>query len=227
MSVQVIYHGHACFAIEGGGAKLLLDPFLAGNPQADIGPEAVEPDFILVSHAHGDHLGDTIDIARRTGAMVISNAEIAGYCRAQGLNAHAMHIGGGYDFPFGRVKLTIAHHGSSFPDGAYGGSPSGFLITIEGQTIYFAGDTGLTLDMKLLAEAGIDLAILPIGDNYTMGPDDALRAVTFLQPRLVVPIHYNTFDVIQQDPREFLDRVASVAGIAGQILKPGESLKLA
>jgi len=227
MSVRVTYHGHACFAIEGGGAKLLVDPFLSGNPRADIGPEEIEADYILVSHAHGDHLGDTLGIARRTGATVISNTEIARYCATQGLDVHAMHIGGGHDFPFGRVKLTIAHHGSSFPDGSYGGNPAGFLITIEGQTVYFAGDTGLTYDMKLLADVGIDLAILPIGDNYTMGPDDALQAVSFLQPRLVVPIHYDAFPVIQQDPRAFLDRVASATGIAGQILRPGESLTLA
>ncbi len=229
MSIKVTYHGHACFVIEGGGAKLLIDPFLSGNPQADIGPEAVEADYILISHAHGDHLGDTVDIGRRTGAMVISNHEIATYCAAQGLNAHGMHIGGGYGFPFGRVQLTIAHHGSSFPDGSYGGNPAGFLITttMEEQTVYFAGDTGLTYDMSLIGEKGIDLAILPIGDNYTMGPDDALRAVELLQPRLVVPMHYNTFPVIEQDPEAFLARVAAETGIEGQVLKPGESLTLA
>ena len=229
MPVKITYHGHACFVVEGGGAKLLIDPFLSGNPQADIGPEAVEADYILVSHAHGDHLGDTVDIARRTGAMVISNHEIASYCAAQGLNAHGMHTGGGYGFPFGRVQLTIAHHGSSFPDGSYGGNPAGFLITMttEGQTVYFAGDTGLTYDMSLIGEKGIDLAILPIGDNYTMGPDDALRAVELLQPRLVVPMHYNTFPVIEQDPEAFLARVAAETGIEGQVLKPGESLTLA
>ena len=227
MSVEVTYHGHACLSIAGGGAQLLLDPFLSGNPRSDVGPEEVEADYILVSHAHGDHLGDTVDIARRTGATVISNAEIAGYCAAQGLQVHAMHIGGGYGFPFGRVQLTIAHHGSSFPDGSYGGNPAGFLLTIENQTIYFAGDTGLTYDMMLIGEHGIDLAILPIGDNYTMGPDDALRAAQLLRPRIVVPIHYDAFPVIQQDPDAFLARVASETGAAGQTLKPGESLRLA
>ncbi|MBC8449287.1 MAG: metal-dependent hydrolase [Chloroflexi bacterium] len=227
MSVKVTYHGHACFVIEGGGARLLLDPFLSGNPRADVGPDEVDADYILVSHAHGDHLGDTVGIARRTGATVIANAEIARYCSAQGLNAHAMHIGGGYGFPFGRVALTIAHHGSSFPDGSYGGNPAGFLITMEGQTIYFAGDTGLTYDMKLVGDKGIDLAILPIGDNYTMGPDDALRAVELLRPRLVVPIHYDAFPVIRQDPQAFLARVAAETGVGGQVLKPGDSLTLA
>ena len=227
MSIRVTYHGHACFTIEGGGAKLLIDPFLSGNPQADIGPEEVEADYILVSHAHGDHLGDTVAIARRTGATVISNHEIATYCAAQGLNSHGLHIGGGYQFPFGRVQLTIAHHGSSFPDGSYGGNPAGFLLTIEGRTIYFAGDTGLTYDMKLIGEKGIDLAILPIGDNYTMGPDDALRAVELLQPRLVVPFHYGTFPVIEQDPAAFATRVVAKTGIECRVLKPGESLTLA
>jgi L-ascorbate metabolism protein UlaG (beta-lactamase superfamily) len=227
VSVEVTYHGHACFTIVGGGARLLLDPFLSGNPRSDVGPEEVEADYILVSHAHGDHLGDTVDIARRTGATVIANAEIARYCAAERLNVHAMHIGGGYGFPFGRVQLTIAHHGSSFPDGSYGGNPAGFLLTTEGQTIYFAGDTGLTYDMKLIGDHGIDLAILPIGDNYTMGPDDALRAVQLLRPQLVVPIHYDAFPVIRQDPDAFLARVASETGIAGQTLRPGESLRLA
>jgi len=229
VSIKVTYHGHACFVVEGGGAKLLIDPFLSGNPRADIGPEAVEADYILVSHAHGDHLGDTVEIGRRTGATVISNHEIASYCAAQGLEVHGMHIGGSYGFPFGRVQLTIAHHGSSFPDGSYGGNPAGFLITMttEGQTVYFAGDTGLTYDMSLIGEKGIDLAILPIGDNYTMGPDDALRAVELLQPRSVVPMHYNTFPVIEQDPEAFLARVAAETGIDGQVLKPGESLTLA
>lgn len=226
MSVKVTYHGHACFVIEGGGARLLLDPFLSGNPRADIGPDEVEPDYILVSHAHGDHLGDTVAIAQRTGATVIANAEIAGYCSAKGLNAHALHIGGGYGFPFGRVELTIAHHGSSFPDGSYGGNPAGFLIAVEGKTIYFAGDTGLFYDMKLIGDKGIDLAILPIGDNYTMGPDDALRAVQLLRPRQVVPMHYDAFPVIWQDPQAFLARVAAETGVKGQVLKPGDSLIL-
>jgi len=226
MPVKVTYHGHACFTIEGGGTKLLIDPFLSGNSQADIGPDEVEADYILVSHAHGDHLGDTVDIAQRTGATVIANHEIASYCAAQGLNAHGMHIGGGYQFPFGRVQLTIAHHGSSFPDGSYGGNPAGFLITIEGQTIYFAGDTGLTYDMKLIGEKGIDLALLPMGDNYTMGPDDALRAVKLLQPRLVVPMHYKTFDVIDQDPDAFAARVVAETTARCQVLKPGESVTL-
>ena len=227
MPVKVTYHGHACFSTEGGGARLLIDPFLSGNPQADVGSEEVEADYILVSHAHGDHLGDTVDIAQRTGATVISNHEIATYCGAQGLNGHGLHIGGGYRFPFGRVQLTIAHHGSSFPDGSYGGNPAGFLITMGGQTIYFAGDTGLTYDMKLIGEKGIDLAILPIGDNYTMGPDDALRAVELLQPRRVVPMHYDTFPVIEQDPQAFAARVVAETGAECQVLKPGESLTLA
>lgn len=227
MSVKVTYHGHACFVIEGGGASLLLDPFLDGNPCADIGPEDVDVDYILVSHAHGDHLGDTVPIGRRTGATVIANAEIAKYCSGEGLKAHAMHIGGGFEFPFGRVELTVAHHGSSFPDGSYGGNPAGFLITIEGQTIYFAGDTGLTYDMELIGEKGIDLAILPIGGNYTMGPDDALRAVDLLQPGSVVPIHCDAWPVIKQDPHAFVRRVESETDARGQVLEPGESVTLA
>jgi len=170
MAIELTYYGHACFSIKGQGATLLIDPFLTGNPLALINAEEVEADYILVSHGHGDHLGDTVAIARRTGAMVIANYEIATYCQKQGVKAHDLHLGGGWDFPFGRVKLTIAHHGSSFPDGSYAGNPCGFLIQMEGKRIYNAADTGLFYDMKLIGEEGIDVAILPIGDNYTMGP---------------------------------------------------------
>jgi L-ascorbate metabolism protein UlaG (beta-lactamase superfamily) len=226
MAVKVTYHGHSCFAVDGGGAELLIDPFLSGNPRADVGPDEVSPDYILVSHAHSDHLGDAVEIAKRTGAMIICNHEIAGFCGSEGLQAHGMHIGGGYGFPFGRVELTIAHHGSSFDDGSYGGNPCGFLITMEGKTVYFAGDTALTYDMTLIGEKGIDLALLPIGDNYTMGPADALRAVELLQPKMVVPMHFDAFPVIEQDPEAYLVRVAERTGVPGTVLQPGESLTL-
>ena len=226
MAVIATWHGHACWSIEGGGAHLLIDPFLTGNPKADVGPEEVDPDYILVSHAHGDHFGDTLAIGERTGAGVISNDEIAGYCEAKALEAHHLHIGGGRAFPFGRVKLTPALHGSTFPDGSSGGSPCGFLLEIEGKRIYDAADTGLTRDMELLAEeAPVDLALLPIGDNYTMGPDDALRAVGMIKPKVVIPMHYSTFDLIEQDAGAFAETVES-AGFRCVILEPGESLAL-
>jgi L-ascorbate metabolism protein UlaG (beta-lactamase superfamily) len=225
--IELTYHSHACFSIDVGGTKLLIDPFLSGNEQADVTAEEVEADYVLVSHGHGDHVGDTVAIAKRTGAMTISNFEIQSWLLAQGVeSAHPLHIGGGYDFPFGRVKLTIAHHGSALPDGSYGGNPAGFLLTLNGRKIYHACDTGLFYDMKLIGEEGLDVAILPIGDNFTMGPDDALRAVKLLEPKVVIPIHYDTFDVIKQNPHAFAERVEADTSAKCVVLKPGESYRL-
>jgi L-ascorbate metabolism protein UlaG (beta-lactamase superfamily) len=225
--VELTYHGHSCFGISVGDVQLLIDPYLTGNDLADVRADQVDADYILVSHGHGDHLGDTVEIAKRTGAMTISNFEIRNWLEAQGVErTHALHIGGGYNFPFGRVKLTIAHHGSGLPDGSYGGNPAGFLLTLEGKKLYHACDTALFYDMKLIGEEGLDLAILPIGDNFTMGPDDALRAVELLEPRVVIPIHYNTFDVIQQDPHAFAARVEAETPARCVVLKPGEHYRL-
>ncbi len=226
MAVELTYLGHSCFIVRGGGSTLVIDPFLTGNPLAAAKAEEIEADFILVSHAHGDHLGDAIPIAERTGATVIANHEIATYAEEKGVTAHGMHIGGGGDFTFGRVKLTIAHHGSSFPDGTYGGNPCGFLLRIGGRRIYHACDTGLFYDMKLIGEEGIDVAILPIGDNYTMGPDDAVRAVKLIKPKLVIPIHYNTFDLIAQDPKAFASRIENETNAMCAVMKPGGSRSL-
>jgi L-ascorbate metabolism protein UlaG (beta-lactamase superfamily) len=225
--IELTYHSHACFSIDVGGTKLLIDPFLSGNEYADVTAGEVEADYILVSHGHGDHVGDTVAIAKRTGAMTISNFEIQSWLLAQGVeSAHPLHIGGGYDFPFGRVKLTIAHHGSGLPDGSYGGNPAGFLLTLDAIKIYHACDTGLFYDMKLIGEEGLDVAILPIGDNFTMGPDDALRAVKLLEPKVVIPIHYDTFDVIKQDPYAFAERVEAETSAKCVVLKPGESYRV-
>jgi L-ascorbate metabolism protein UlaG (beta-lactamase superfamily) len=225
--VEVTYHGHSCFNVTVGDTQLLIDPFLSGNPQADVTAEEVEADYLLISHGHSDHVGDAVQIAKRTGAMTISNFEIAGWLQEQGVEkVHPLHIGGGYDFACGRIKMTIAHHGSVLPDGTYGGNPAGFLLTLEGKKIYHACDTGLFYDMKLIGEEGLDLAILPIGDNFTMGPDDALRAVKLLEPQAVIPIHYNTFDVIKQDPDAFAARVEADTPAECVVLKPGDSYRL-
>jgi L-ascorbate metabolism protein UlaG (beta-lactamase superfamily) len=227
MSIKLTWYSHACFLIETKGTKLLTDPFLTGNALAPVRADSVEADYILISHGHNDHVGDAVAIAKRTGATVISNAEIQNWLVKQGVeNVHAQHIGGGFDYPWGRVKLTIAQHGSGLPDGISGGNPAGFLFYIEDKKIYHAADTGLFYDMKLIGEEGIDLAILPIGDNFTMGPDDALRAVRFIEPKLVVPIHYNTFDVIKQDAQAWARRVESETSVDVKILKPGEVLEL-
>jgi L-ascorbate metabolism protein UlaG (beta-lactamase superfamily) len=225
--IELTYHGHACFGIAVGDTQLLIDPFLTGNELADVSAGEVQADYILITHGHSDHLGDAVEIAKRTGATTISNYEIANWLEAQGVeHAHPLHIGGGRDFPFGRVKLTIAHHGSALPDGSYGGNPAGLLLTLEGIKIYHAGDTGLFYDMKLIGEEGLDVAILPIGDNFTMGPDDALRAVKLLEPRVVIPIHYNTWDLIRQNPRSFVTQVEAETQAKCVVLEPGGRYRL-
>jgi len=227
MSLTITWYSHACFLIETDKARLLVDPFITDNPLSPVKADEMQVNFILVSHGHGDHVGDTVSIAKQTGAMVISNYEIQNWIVSQGVeNVHPMHIGGGFDFPWGRVKLTIAQHGSALPDGSYGGNPCGFLFYIDGKKIYHACDTGLFYDMKLIGEEGIDLAILPIGDNFTMGPDDGLRAVKLIEPKQVVPIHYDTFDVIKQDPHTWAVRVEKETSTQVKVMTPGESVTL-
>ncbi len=227
MTNKLTWYGHATLGLETGGYKLIIDPFFSGNPAASTSAEAVEADFILISHGHGDHVGDGVALAKRTGATVISNAEIAGWFEGQGVKAHAQHIGGGFKHPFGYLKLTLALHGSGLPDGSNGGNPTGFLLTTnDGKKIYLAQDTGLFGDMKLIGEEGLDLAVIPIGDNFTMGPDDALRAVKFLELKVVIPIHYNTFDLLKQDENAWAERVKKETKTKPVILKPGESYSL-
>ena len=227
MAIKITWYSHACFLIATDQTKLLIDPFISDNPLSPQKADQMEADYILVSHGHGDHLGDTVNIAKRTGATVISNYEIQTWLINKGVeNAHPQHIGGGFDYPWGRVKLTIAHHGSALPDGSYGGNPCGFLLYIDDKKIYHACDTGLFYDMKLIGEEGIDLAILPIGDNFTMGPDDALRAVGLIEPKQVIPIHYDTFDVIKQDPYAWAKRVEKETTAKVIVMKPGESVNL-
>lgn len=227
MSFTLTWYGHAALGLETGGYKILVDPFFSGNPTASVKAETVAADFILVTHGHGDHIGDTVAITKRTGALVISVAEIATWLDKKGIKAHGQHLGGGFTHPFGYLKLTLALHGSGLPDGSYGGNPCGFLLTTQdGEKIYLAGDTGLFGDMHLIGEEGITLACLPIGDNYTMGPADALRAVKLLQPKHVVPIHYDTWGMIKQDPEEWAALVRKETSAQVHVLKPGESLRL-
>jgi L-ascorbate metabolism protein UlaG (beta-lactamase superfamily) len=228
MSSRVTWLGHSTLLVETAGLRLVIDPFFTGNPACEIAADNVEADYLLVSHGHGDHIGDAIDISKRTGATIIANYEISEWLTKQGVTkVHGMQHGGGFNFPFGRLKMTLAFHGSALPDGSYGGNPAGFLITTkDGKKIYDAADTGLFGDMKLIGEEGIDLAILPIGDNYTMGPDDALKAVSFIEPKMVLPIHYNTWPLLSQDADAWAKRVHAATKAKVVVLMPGGSLEV-
>jgi L-ascorbate metabolism protein UlaG (beta-lactamase superfamily) len=222
---RVTYLGHSGFVITSGNKTLVIDPFLTGNPLAKTKPQDVSCDYVLLTHAHGDHFGDTLEIARRCRAIVVSNFEIVQYCSARGVNGIAMNLGGGTSFPFGRVKMTPALHSSSFPDGTYGGNPAGFLLTIDGKKVYHAGDTALTQDMQFVGEEGIDLAMLPIGDTFTMGIQDAVRALALVKPKHVIPIHYNTFPPIEVDAKVFRNLCVD-RGVECSVMAPDESIEL-
>lgn len=201
MTVKITWHGHATFSLDVNGTKLVVDPFLKGNsPVAQVTADEVDADYILLTHAHGDHVADVMPIAQRCEATIIANFEMCNWYNAKGYEkVHSQHLGGGFQHPFGHVKMTTAFHGSSFPDGSYGGMPAGFLLTVDDKKIYIAGDTALYSDMSLIGRDGLDVAILPIGDNYTMGPDDSILAINYLKPKLVIPCHFNTFPPIEVD----------------------------
>lgn len=220
--------GHAAWEIKDGDTTLLLDPFITGNEQAPVSADELHATAILLTHGHGDHVGDAVPIAQRTAATIVAPFELATYCQAQGAEVHPMHIGGAFEFPWGRVKLTQALHGSAVtePEVIYTGNPCGFVITLGGRTLYFAGDTGLFGDMKLIGERdNLHLALLPIGDNFTMGIDDAVVAVDLLKCDKVVPMHYGTFPVIEADAQEFKQKVEAGTEAECVVLKPGETVE--
>jgi L-ascorbate metabolism protein UlaG (beta-lactamase superfamily) len=227
--MKVTFLGHSAIWIETSAHKVAIDPFLTGNGSAAAKADDLHPHAILLTHGHGDHLGDTVSIAKRTGARVVAVHELAHWLGSQGVNVHGMHIGGAHVFDFGRVKYTLAFHGAGIDTEngvVYGGNPAGILFTADGRTVYHAGDTGLFGDMKIIGERNpIDLAILPIGDNFTMGPEDALEAAQWLRAKAVLPVHYNTFPLIEQDVRAFAAAVAA-QGIRCHSLSPGESLQI-
>src|SRR5690625_2285969 len=226
--MKISYHGHSVVKVETGEQTILIDPFITGNELCDLDPKTVKADVILLTHGHNDHVGDTVEIAKRNDSLVVALNELAVYLGSKGLNTHPMNIGGKYDFDFGRVKFTHAFHGSSYEeeDGTfvYTGMPGGILLTIDSKTIYHVGDTSLFSDLKMIGEMNdIDLAFVPIGDNFTMGPEDALIAADWINAKIVVPVHYNTFPVIKQDPDDFAAKVKTGEGKA---MKVGEVLKL-
>jgi L-ascorbate metabolism protein UlaG (beta-lactamase superfamily) len=227
MPTTLTWLGHGSWLIATGGQNILLDPFLDDSPTAAVKSDSVAADYILVSHGHFDHVADAEKIARRTGATIVSNFEICEWFVSKGIeNVHAMNIGGGHAFPFGRVKMTIAHHTSTMPDGAPGGTAAGFVLSLAEGNVYFACDTGLFYDMKLIGQAGIALAALPIGDNFTMGPDDALEAVKLIAPKRVVPVHRGTWPLIDQDAQRWADRVRAETSTEPIVIEPGESVTL-
>lgn len=231
--MKVTFLGHACVLVSTEEHSVVIDPFLTGNPKATAKPEDIKVDAVIVTHGHGDHLGDAIDIANRNDCSVIGVYELVTYCQRKGAKkGHPLHIGGSYNFPFGRVKFVPAWHGSAFveEDGSivYTGNPAGVLLFMDDKTIYHAGDTGLFGDMKLFADLHpIDLAFLPIGGNFTMDINDAVEATKLLRPKIVVPMHYGTFPVIEADPSEFARKVQEVCPTTTvKILQPGESVTL-
>lgn len=225
--LKISYHGHSCFTLENEKYNIIIDPFISENPTAEIEAKNVNPTHILVTHGHGDHLGDAIDISKRCKAVIIAPNELALYCQHKGATVHRMHIGGARTFDFGWVKLTPAWHGSAVIENEniiYTGNPCGFIIKMDDIYIYHAGDTGLFGDMKLIGDMyPLDCALLPIGDNYVMGPEDALIAAGMLGAKIVVPMHYNTFPVIEQDPDLFAkELITHYPSVQVKALRPGE-----
>src|SRR5690554_2771126 len=226
--MQISYHGHSVVRIENEGKTILIDPFITGNGLSDLNADEVKVDVILLTHGHNDNVGDTVELAKRNDALVVAPNELANYLGRKGVNVHNMHIGGSYPFDFGKVKYTQAFHGSSFEeeDGTivYTGMPGGIILTIGDKTIYHMGDTALFTDMKMYGDLhDIDLAFIPIGDNFTMGPEDAKLAAEWIRAKKVVPIHYNTFPVIEQDPYKYVESLPKGVGL---VMNPGDSFQL-
>lgn len=226
--MKISFHGHSIVKIETNGKTILFDPYITGNSLTDLSVDEVKPDVILLTHGHNDHLGDTVELAKKNDSLVVGTAEMANYLGWQGIRTHGMNVGGSYQFDFGKVTFTPALHSSGYSTVdqqiIYLGNPAGILFSAEGKVIYHVGDTALYSDMKLIGQKyQIDIAFIPIGDNYTMGPEDAAIAAKWLNPKIVVPIHYNTFPVIPQDPYKFIERLENKNG---KVMKVGDMIEL-
>jgi L-ascorbate metabolism protein UlaG (beta-lactamase superfamily) len=223
---KLTYIGHSAFFLEAGEHSVLVDPFISGNPVAKHSADDFSPGTILITHAHNDHVGDAVEISKRTGAPIITVVELADYLETKGAVSIGANHGGTVAFDGGTVKFVPAWHSSSFTreDGVVApGVPAGLIVRFGGATIYFAGDTALFSDMKLIGEEGLDIAVLPIGDHFTMGPGDAARAVKLLEPKTVVPCHYNTFPLLEQDAAAFKNKVEQATGATVEIIEPGNA----
>lgn len=228
MGIEMKWLGHGSWAMKVGGKDILLDPFVDDNPSAPCKAADLAADFILVSHGHFDHVADVAPIANRTNATVVAIYEIAEWFSGKHSvqNTIGMNLGGGVDLPFGRVTMTVAHHSSQLPDGSYGGNPAGFVVEADGKRVYFACDTALFSDMELIGKPGLDLAVLPIGDLFTMGPSDAVAATKLLAPKQVAPAHYNTWPPIEQDASAWAESIRSETQSEAVVLSPGDSINV-
>ena len=229
--MKITYHGQSTIEIQTNGKSLIIDPFISGNPSATTKVENIQSNAVLLTHAHMDHILDAVPIAKANNAPIVANPELAAYMSWKGAETIGMNIGGTLDLGFAKAKMTHAFHSSGIIDEEnknilYGGMPAGFIIEAEGKTIHHAGDTGLFSDMKLIGDRyNIDVAFVPIGDHFTMGPEDALQAAEWYQAKLVIPIHYNTFPVIKQDANEFINKVEQL-GLKGKALQIGETIEI-
>jgi len=225
--MKITFYGHASLGIEIGGKNIVVDPYISPNPKAShIDVNTLKADYILLTHAHGDHVADVETIAKNTNATIVSNAEIAGYYEQKGFKTHPMNHGGSWNFDFGKVKFVQAIHSSSFPDGSYGGNPGGFVIEGEHKNIYIAGDTALTFDMQLIPlRTSLDLAILPIGNNFTMDVEDAIIASDFVECDKILGYHFDTFGYIEINHQEAVKKFFD-AGKDLMLLEIGASIEI-
>lgn len=223
MEVKLTYYGHSTFMLSNGEVSIVFDPFFNGNTWEKAKPEDIKCQYIFISHGHGDHYGDADLIGKANDALVISSAEVAHKAEEAGLKAHAMHLGGKHDFEFGSIRLTPAFHGAGIP----GGHAAGVIVTFYGKTLYFAGDTAFFSDMQYLNRFGqLDYALLPIGDNFTMGPEDALLAASLIKADVTIPIHYKTWPVIDEDPDAFVAELKAKHNQKGLVVEPGSTITL-